>query len=198
MIDEARALDLRDRYLAAREGRLDDDALRTLRDDIDACDAPPVTLLEGLEITYHPSARFKTLRFVEEALIPEAHRHRFAHPAPDAPTLVATFADPEELHFRTFENIIPLDRLLDAFDDVAIAGLTRVAPAVDAWTFSLQLSDEARAQLSRLDALGLYVAPRNAASRARSPGPSDRSPRRSCHVRSGVSCFTSVDRASGS
>ena len=30
--------------------------------------APPVTLLEGLEITYHPSARFKTLRFVEEAL----------------------------------------------------------------------------------------------------------------------------------
>ncbi len=165
MIDDARALDLRDRYLAAREGRLDDDALRALRDDIDACDAPPVTLLEGLEISHHPSARFKTLRFVEEALIPEAHRHRFAHPSPDAPTLVATFADPVELHFRTFENILPLDRLLDAFDDVAVSGLTRVAPEVDAWTFSLQLSHEARAQLSRLDALGLYVEPLNAVSR---------------------------------
>ena len=51
----------------------DDDALRALRHDIDACDAPPVTLLEGLEITFHPSARFKTLRFVEEALIPETY-----------------------------------------------------------------------------------------------------------------------------
>jgi hypothetical protein len=37
--------------------------------------------------------------------------------------------------------------------------------ARSAWVYGPALSDEARAQLSRLDALGLYVAPRNAASR---------------------------------
>ncbi|GAA2443806.1 hypothetical protein GCM10010191_70550 [Actinomadura vinacea] len=158
------SIELRDRFFALSTGQAPEEEVARYRAEVDATDAEPVATLDGLAISWHPTARFKAVRFVDAERIDEGVRESFARPVETAPYLAAVFADPREMSFRTFENILPLDRL---FSGVALEPeLTeREEFAKDAYTFSLRLPDSARACLEGLDALDLYVPPLNAGSR---------------------------------
>lgn len=131
--------------------------------EVEATDAAPTTRLHGLSLSYFPSARFKQLRFVEAALLDDAVRPRFARPCAALPELAAAFVDPRELSYRSFENIVGLDRLFRDLGPGA-ARLTRtqhIAPGVT--TTRLELSPTLGGRLALLDTLDLYVRPSGAA-----------------------------------
>ncbi|GAA2431771.1 hypothetical protein GCM10010191_52030 [Actinomadura vinacea] len=161
---KASDIELRDRFFALSTGQAPGDEVARYRAEVDATDAAPVATLDGLAISWHPTARHKAVRFVDAERIDEGVRELFARPSEDAPHLAAVFADPRELSFRTFENILPLD---DLFADAGLEfELTeRAEVSKDAYSFSVLLPDAARASLERLDALDLYVPPLNAGSR---------------------------------
>ncbi|MFC5004172.1 hypothetical protein ACFPIJ_40900 [Dactylosporangium cerinum] len=158
------SVDLRDRFFVLSSGDGSPAEAERYRAEVDATHAEPVASVDGLDVSWHPTARYKAVRLVDADRIDEPVRHLFARPAPDAPHLAAAFADPHELSFRTFENIVPLDRLFeDVALDVELAGHTARAEGVH--TFEVRLPAEARDRLERLDELNLYVTPLNAASR---------------------------------
>ncbi|KAB2348437.1 hypothetical protein [Actinomadura rudentiformis] len=156
--------ELRDRFFALSTGHAPAEEVDRYRAEVDATDGEPTTEVDGLAVSWHPTARFKVVRFVDAGRIDEDVRDLFARPIETAPYLAAVFADPRELSFRTFENILPLDQL---FSDVPLElELTDCEEfAKDAYTFSLRLPAAARARLEELDSLDLYVPPLNAASR---------------------------------
>src|SRR5690606_5881456 len=80
------------------------------------------------------------------------------------PELVAAFVDPYELHFRTFENIVPLDRLLTAAPmQLTLDERKRLGSKhQQIYTFTVKADPESARALLHLDALELYVAPLNA------------------------------------
>lgn len=155
---------LRDRFFELARAKQDDPELRAL---VDAIDPEPATHVDGLAVAWHPTARYKALRFVEASRLDETVRDRFARPA--APHLAAVFVDPSELSFRTYENIVPLDRLFESIDGaqlkVGLASRKKLAKTADIYSFAIEPTAPLRAALSRLDALGLYVPPLNAVSR---------------------------------
>ncbi|XVQ07451.1 hypothetical protein ACQP1W_33290 [Spirillospora sp. CA-255316] len=158
------SIELRDRFFALSGGDAPAGEVARYRAEVDATDAEPAATLDGLAISWHPTGRYKAVRFVDAWRIDAGVRELFARPSDEAPHLAAVFVDPRELSFRTFENILPLDGLF------ADAGLEfeltdRVEVARDAYSFTLRLPAADRARLERLDALGLYVPPLNAASR---------------------------------
>ncbi|MEU6584404.1 hypothetical protein [Nocardia sp. NPDC046763] len=156
--------ELRDRFFELSTGRAPADEVAQYRDQVDTTEAEPTTTFEGLAICWHPTARFKAVRFVEAERIDADVRELFARPSVAAPYLAAVFVDPHELSFRTFENILPLDHLFtDARLELDLTGREEFADG--AYAFSLKLPDTARASLERLDSLDLYVPPLNAASR---------------------------------
>ncbi|MFW5415675.1 hypothetical protein J0910_03490 [Nocardiopsis sp. CNT-189] len=154
---------LRDRFFALSSGGASEEEAARYRAEVDANHAGPAAVIDGLSVSWHPTARFKSVRFVDAERIDAAVRDSFARPSEAAPYLAAVFADPLELSFRTFENILPLDHLFADAADFELTGREEVAEG--AYTFSLRLPDPARAALEGLDALGLYVPPLNAASR---------------------------------
>ncbi|AJT69093.1 hypothetical protein T261_7495 [Streptomyces lydicus] len=158
------SIELRDRFFALSSGQGTDEEVARYRAEVDATDTEPAATLDGLGISWHPTARHKAVRFLEAGRIDADVRELFARPSEGAPHLAAVFVDPRELSFRTFENIVPLDRL---FADLPLElGLTEpVELAKDAYASSLRLPDAARAGLARLDSLNLYVPPLNASSR---------------------------------
>ncbi|MFC5187161.1 hypothetical protein [Actinomadura harenae] len=155
------SIELRDRFFEL--SALDEEAVR-YRAEVDATACEPAAVVDGLAVSWHPTARFKAVRFVDAELIDEEVREYFARPIDDAQYLVAVFADPHELSYRTFENILPLDRL---FMDVPLEfGLDDPEEfAEGAYSFSMRLPDATRAALEGLDSLNLYVPPLNAGSR---------------------------------
>ena len=164
------SIDLRDRFFALSAG-----AARAERPEragevarylaeVDALDPEPAAVLDGLGIAWHPSRRHKAVRFVDAERIDPAVRDRFARPSQDAPHLAAVFVDPRELSFRTFEDIVPLDRLFES-GPLALSLARRKKLAKDAYSFAVEPSAGTRLRLERLDGLGLYVPPLNAASR---------------------------------
>jgi hypothetical protein len=161
-------LELRDRFFALSSGRADEDDKRRFMTRVEATHAQPLLELDGLSLSFHPSARFKSLRFIEADRIDEAHRPLFARPSAEMPNLAAVFVDPEEFSYRTFENILPLDRyfagieLALSLDERKKLGRGREAQA---YQFTLQVGTHARAALEGLDALDLYVTPQNPESR---------------------------------
>lgn len=155
---------LRDRFFALSAGAASEEEVARYRAEVAATDAEPAATLDGLGVCWHPTARHKQVRFVTAERIPAEVRDLFARPSAAAPYLAAVFVDPCELSFRTFENIVPLDRLFEAVPlDVVPSEPTELAEGV--YTFRLRLGDDIRARLTRLDALGLYVPPLNANSR---------------------------------
>ncbi|WP_329518703.1 hypothetical protein [Spirillospora sp. NBC_01491] len=156
--------ELRDRFFALSTGRAEAGEVARYCAEVDAVDAEPVATLDGLAISWHPTVRHKAVRFVDAERIEAGARELFARPSEAAPHLAAVFVDPRELSFRTYENVLPLDHL---FEDAGLEfELTdRETLATDAYSFSLGLPAAARARLERLDSLGLYVPPLNAASR---------------------------------
>ncbi|WP_436776996.1 hypothetical protein [Yinghuangia sp. YIM S09857] len=163
------SVELRDLFLALASSAASEAEVERCRAKVDATEAEPTAVIDGLAVCWHPSARFTALRFVEAARLEQevdgTTRDLFARPSDDAPHLAAVFADPRELSFRTFENIVPLDRFFtDMPSDVLSAGTaTELAPG--AYVTRLEVSDECRARLMRLDDLNLYVPPLNSVSR---------------------------------
>jgi len=156
--------ELRDRFFALSAGGAPAEEAGRYRALVDATDAEPAATVDGLAVCWHPTARFKAVRFVDAERIDASVRELFARPSEAAPYLAAVFADPGELSFRTFENILPLDHLFEGVPlELELAG--REDLAEDAFSFSLRGSGPARACLAGLDSLGLYVPPLNAASR---------------------------------
>jgi hypothetical protein len=162
------SIELRDRFFALSAGTPSADEVARYRAQVDAIDPEPAAVLDGLAIAWHPSARHKAVRFVDAERIDAQVRELFARPSAAAPHLAAVFVDPRELSFRTFENIVPLDRLFDRLFDggpLELELARRRKLAKNAYAFALQLPAETRARLDRLDSLGLYVPPLNAVSR---------------------------------
>ncbi|MEO1272268.1 MAG: hypothetical protein AAFX99_29580, partial [Myxococcota bacterium] len=160
----AAALGVRDLYFAARESGAQGDLVRAA-----AAVVPRQGMLEvaGLSLSFHPAGRHKALRFMEATALPSPWRPFFARPLPQLPHLVAVFADPAEYNFRTFENILPLDRLLhvgrDALTLTPIDAPRRGDP--DLRTLRLSGDPNVLDMLRALDDHGLYVPPLNAGSR---------------------------------
>ncbi|MDR8412307.1 hypothetical protein MTP10_26670 [Nonomuraea sp. 3-1Str] len=155
---------LRDRFFALSTGQAPADEVARYLAEVDATDTEPAATLDGLAISWHPTARFKAVRFVDAERVHEGVRERFARPSELAPHLAAVFVDPRELSFRTFENIVPLDRWF-ADTPLELELSEPVELAKDAYASSLRLPDAGRARLEGLDTLGLYVPPLNAATR---------------------------------
>ncbi|MGW8527313.1 MULTISPECIES: hypothetical protein [Nocardiopsidaceae] len=158
------SIELRDRFFALSTDRAPEEEVARYRAQVDEVDTGPATTIDGLAVSWHPTVRFKSVRFVDADLIDADVRELFARPSDTAPYLAAVFVDPRELSFRTFENILPLDHLF------ADAGLElrlteRQEFAEGAYSFAMRLPDSARARLADLDSLDLYVPPLNAASR---------------------------------
>ncbi|MHA4816794.1 hypothetical protein ACXZ65_20830 [Streptomyces aculeolatus] len=160
------SIELRDRFfaLSAAAGQAPAEEVDRYRALVDAAEAEPTAVLDGLAVSWHPTARFKAVRFVDAERIDADVRELFARPSENAPYLAAVFADPREMSFRTYENILPLDRLFaDGELDFELTDRTEFAEG--AYSFSVGLPAAARAKLASLDALDLYVPPLNAGSR---------------------------------
>ena len=163
------ALALRDRFFALQHASPppapDDERLLALRTELEQVDAPALAQLDGLSLSFFPSARFSLLRFVELVRLPEQLRPLCARPSPEQPQLAAVFVDPEELSYRSFENIIALDPMF-AHVHRAKVGFSPFEPLAEGiWRSTLELSKRTRALLARLDQLQLYAPPLNPGSR---------------------------------
>ncbi|MEU8837273.1 hypothetical protein AB0C64_43585, partial [Streptomyces sp900116325] len=122
------SIELRERFFALSTGSASDDEVARYRAEVDATDTKAAAVIDGLAVWWHPTARLKAVRFVDAERIDEAVRELFARPSEDAPHLAAVFVDPHELSFRTFENIVPLDRLFtDVPLDFTLTGPLEVA-----------------------------------------------------------------------
>ncbi len=138
-------------------------ARRRLLAEVDALDAAPTTRLQGLSLSYFPTARFKQLRFIAAAELDEQLRARFARPCAALPELAAAFVDPEEFSYHSFENIVGLDRLFAGLDAAPIrfVKVSRLGAGVTSARF--EPSAALRARLALLDTLDLYVPPQDPA-----------------------------------
>ena len=126
--------------------------------------------VEGMTISFHPSANFKSLRFIEDL---DAKLQGCMELTPffaqvlDSPRLFAVFVDPAELSFHNFENIVPLDRWIEAqMPDASMATLevvdeVQVHPERNMWTAKLRGSESDLNLIKRISDLDLYVAPLN-------------------------------------
>lgn len=149
---------LRDRFFALSESKTHDPVFHAL---VDTFVAAPTTRLEGLSVSWHPTATHKTVRFVDAARLDEETR---AASARRGPGLAAVFADPRELSLRTFENIIPLGPRFDGAS-IELVKAKSLSPRGEAWSWTVEASAKTREALASLDLLGLYVPPLNACAR---------------------------------
>jgi hypothetical protein len=160
-LTQALALQLRDQFFALSAHGTDEQRA-SFRQATVSLDPEPVTRLQGLSISYFPSARFRAVRFMDAQHLSPDLQPLFARPAPRLPHLAAVFVDPQELSYRTFENILPLD--LPPLE-LSLRDLTPCGEPVRAWTLTITPSAQTRAALLDLDELGLYTPPLNAHSR---------------------------------
>lgn len=158
------ALAARERRSGAAEAARPSPEAEALRRAVEQVEAEPVGRVDGLAISPFPTARLTAVRFFDAQLLPEGAGALFARPSPQVP-LLAGFVDPAALSLRTYENIVPLDRLFEGVTlDLRLSdGAQAAAPEVQ--RFALQAGAAARDALLRLDDLGLYVPPLNAAAR---------------------------------
>ena len=115
----------------------------------------PGKLVDGLEVSPRRTGRFTAVRYIAKTSLSRTITKDCAR-APGLPGHVAVYVDPDEWSFRTFENIVPLDRLLPTCE-VTLADHVEVASEVH--RFAL------RGELPAFDELGLYTQPLNGASR---------------------------------
>jgi len=158
----------RDVFFAAEDTMSPRDVL-AVRDVMEKLERQvPVDLMDGMAISWHPTARFSALRFVDAAELPHGLDAYFTRPSVELPELAAVFVDPQEFHFRTFEHILPLDRYFERHP-LALTLETEDGHLHDEgrelFTFRVRGEDASLDALRRLDELGLYVAPLNEHSR---------------------------------
>lgn len=147
---------LRDHFFARVADRTGEEGL--FRTVVDAIDPPPILEVEGLGLSFHPTARYKRVRFLDADRIGPAFRSLFARPSVKMPHLVAAFVDPEELSFRTFENIVPFDRFFGR-NTLELALVNVASFGERSCTFTVAANEPLLEVLGQLDALDLYVPP---------------------------------------
>jgi hypothetical protein len=156
---------LRDQFFALSARGSAEERARFL-ETLAGLDPEPTARLQDLSISFFPTSRFCAVRFLEAQHLEPQLRPLFARPAAHLPELAAVFVDPQELSFRTFENIVPLDRWLAQHPlELSLRGLSPLGEAARAWTATLAPSAQTRDALLGLDTLGLYAPPINAGSR---------------------------------
>lgn len=165
--DQQRArLYLRDQHVARylHKQPMDDEALcQTL---LAALHPAAECSVLGLQISFHPTARLRMLRVLSEELIPTEIRSLCVQAAEALPQLRIVFVDPEELSYRSFENIIPLDRYFDQAPlSLQLTQRKKLQPSGQSHSFQLEASAETKRALEGIDALDLYVKPLNASTR---------------------------------
>lgn len=169
---------LRDLFFSAKTPG---DDLETLGRALLAVIRPePVAQVDGLDVSFYPGGRFCKVRFVEEKHLPISLRRFFARPAaaglasgatggarPGASlALLAVFVDPREFSFRTFENLIPLDRYFErGAVEFTLKGGRPLVAGSGAWSFAVEAPEATRKALLGLDDLGLYVPPLDTTAR---------------------------------
>lgn len=132
---------------------------------VDCVDEPAITRIDGLEVSFHPTRQFKAVRYFDADRVPTELRRWFARPVAHETRLLAGFIDPQALSFRTFENIISLDRHFEAAPlDVQVESLEQ-SPLGELFTFTLGADARTREKLLGLAELGLFVPPMNSRQR---------------------------------
>lgn len=157
---------LRDQFFALSSRERSAGGEETFRSLVAALPTPPTVVVEGLSLCFHPTAQCKLVRFVEEERLPAEQRPLFARPVAELPHLCAVFVDPEELSYRTFENIIPLDRYFAHGPlDLSLGERQKLGSSGEIYSFRVSAAAAAQKRLLELDRLDLYVAPINAHAR---------------------------------
>lgn len=159
-------LGLRDLYFRYSEETLSEEEKTVFHQVIELCEDPPYLEEKGLSFTFSPSKRFKVLHFIDEKHIPWDWRAHFKHPSKEIPHLAAAFVDPQEFHFRSFENILPLDKLFETNNPwLTLSTPTELNSALKLLSFKVDVESELKTRLLKLDALDLYTKPLNSQSR---------------------------------
>lgn len=151
----------RDTYAAARQGALSADEDARFRLSLEHLTAYEPASLEGLTLSFHPTARFISRRHIKAQHLGAGWASRCLG-VEAVEGLVTVFVDPAEFNFRTFENIITMDRF---FGDEAQLSLE--VTSTDNWVFTghIEASADLLEKLAALDELGLYVPPLNPRAR---------------------------------
>lgn len=158
---------LRDLYFQSLEKKPEGDESELLQQLMSISGEPPSLEKDGLSLSFCPSKRFQSLRFIPKAELPQDWRADFHYPSKAAPDFAAVFVDTEEFQFRNFENIIPLDRLFqsDKETTVHISDLSPLSQDAPIWRGRCNCDATLEDQLVNLDQLELYTAPLNQSSR---------------------------------
>jgi len=170
------ALGVRDLYLANTSGLLNEDENGLLAKFVDIIEEPLAgesVVVEGMEVSFYPSASFKTVKFIEDLdskLDPKWGPY-FAQMS-EIPRLFTVFVNPAELSFHNFENIVPLDRWMEtklpsvsmeSGAPLELTDIQDVHPGQHIWTTKLRGASSQL--LKELPRLSLFVAPLNKSTR---------------------------------
>ncbi|KAK3369841.1 hypothetical protein B0H63DRAFT_485633 [Podospora didyma] len=172
-------LGLRDLYFAATHNLLREEDKKLLEEVVNSVDeAAGCTQIQGMTVSFYPSANFKMLKFVEglDTLLPQPGWTPYFAQVLDTPRLFAVFVDPAELSFHNFENIVPLDEWVEAelarrqpdnspLLSLSLNGITQLRSDRDVWTAKLCGEDLATDLIHQISHLDLYVTPLNKTTR---------------------------------
>lgn len=159
---------LRDLYFIARQ----DDASEALRQQVrKTCELMPALdpfEVLSLKVSWHPSQRHKQLRFLPADSVPPGQRALCHKTRCLEQDFIAVFADPLELNYQCFENILPLATLFEQ-EGAALApgALTRLylSSELEAYTLKVNPTPSALAALDALACSELYLSPSAGSSR---------------------------------
>ncbi len=156
---------VRERYLKALSETPSEGELHLLRRALAYVIPTQTTTIDGLTLSSHPTTSHSMARFVEADRLNTTQRKHFAQPTASQTTYLVAFADPQTLHFRTFECILPLDR---CFESTQLSFTPDKAQALlpeQVYSVAMRPCPSTSEALKRLDTLGLYVPPINANTR---------------------------------
>lgn len=165
------AVGVRDLYLAAWRGLLDDSERKLLDGLVGILDETVGRVqAQGINISFHPSANFKVVKLIEslDDTVGEEWLPYFAQVMNDGIELFAVFANLAELSYHNFENIIPLDRWIESkveTDDLSLSLTAARRMQGDRGIVTCKLQGSACSLLTQLASLDLYTAPMNKVTR---------------------------------
>ncbi len=148
---------LRDWFYAASKSLLSEAEKELFRSVVELVEEPsPLLEAQGLAMSYYPTRTMKLVRFFEgegdaDQLLAEVAGTRMV------------FVDATELHYRTFENIVPLDKMFSA--KPLSLELSKAKELKKKQVFLMTLGGPSAESLLEVDSLGLYVKPLNSSAR---------------------------------
>ncbi|CEL04085.1 hypothetical protein ASPCAL05217 [Aspergillus calidoustus] len=162
------AAGVRDLYLAAWKGHADEREQRILHGMVEVIGQPIETAsIDGMQVSCCPSASHKVLKFIEnlDQKIDVLSVVFFAQIL-ETPRLFAVFVDPLELSYHNFENIVPLDRWMEAHGgNLELSFTPPKRPSFLHDILTCELDGESVSLLKELSSLDLYTQPLNKEAR---------------------------------